>query len=135
MQESVEHEEAEVCGSEDEAVCCEAERVASCGSQKAGRLVMSDLVKTFKRFKAVRGVSIGVPAGECFGLLGVNGAGKTTTLRMITGDARIDSGDAHIAGWSVRENRDRARQHLGYCPQFDALPEKLTVRETLNLYA
>jgi ATP-binding cassette subfamily A (ABC1) protein 3 len=40
-----------------------------------------------------------------------------------------------VGGWSVQGQRDKARRHLGYCPQFDALPDKLTVRETLALYA
>ncbi len=35
--------------------------------------------------QAVAGLSFGVPAHECFGLLGVNGAGKTTTFKMLTG--------------------------------------------------
>merc|ERR1711943_8756 len=56
-------------------------------------------------------------------------------MRMITGDASIDDSDVHVRGWSVHDKRDRARRHLGYCPQFDALPDKLTVRETLALYA
>ena len=79
--------------------------------------------------------SVGVPRGECFGLLGVNGAGKTTTMRMITGDTEITSGDVFVGGHSVHTHRDKARQHLGYCPQFDALPDKLTVKETVALYA
>jgi len=83
----------------------------------------------------VRGINVGVPAGECFGLLGVNGAGKTTTMKMITGDITIGGGDILVGGYSVQMNRDRARRHLGYCPQFDALPDKLTARETLALYA
>jgi ABC-type multidrug transport system ATPase subunit len=54
---------------------------------------------------------------------------------MITGDTDIGGGDITVCGHSVQNNRDRARWHLGYCPQFDALPDKLTVRETLALYA
>jgi ATP-binding cassette subfamily A (ABC1) protein 3 len=108
------------------------------------QLLITKLSKTFTRgccnrrggpTYAVRGVNVGVPRGECFGLLGVNGAGKTTTMRMITGDATVDNGDVQVCGWSVHANRDRARHHLGYCPQFDALPDKLTCRETLALYA
>ena len=37
---------------------------------------------------AVRGISLGVRPGECFGLLGPNGAGKTTTLAVLTGELR-----------------------------------------------
>lgn len=48
---------------------------------------------------AVDGVCLGVPVGECFGLLGVNGAGKTTTFQMLTGDIRPTSGDACLNGY------------------------------------
>jgi len=84
---------------------------------------------------SVRGVNVGVARGECFGLLGVNGAGKTTTMRMITGDLDPCIGDVWLGGWSITNNRDKARKHLGYCPQFDALPDKLTTREVLNFYS
>ena len=52
-------------------------------------------------FLAVDGLSLGVPMGECFGLLGVNGAGKTTTFKMLTGDENITSGEAYVDGFSV----------------------------------
>ncbi len=45
-------------------------------------LLVNDLVKHFKGFVAVRGITFGVHHGECFGLLGINGAGKTTTFRQ-----------------------------------------------------
>jgi len=135
--ESVREEEARI-----QAAIAEA---AGAGARVAEHLVITNLAKTFapraaacrsaKPFRAVRGISVGVPAGECFGLLGVNGAGKTTTMRMITGDTDITRGDIFIGGASVQNERDRARRHLGYCPQFDALPDKLSVRETLALYA
>ena len=49
-----------------------------------------------KVVRAVRGVSVAVPEGECFGLLGVNGAGKTTTFKMLTGQFMPSSGDAIV---------------------------------------
>ena len=44
---------------------------------------------------------MGIPQGECFGLLGVNGAGKTTTFKMMTGDHPISSGEAYLDTFSV----------------------------------
>jgi ABC-type multidrug transport system ATPase subunit len=135
--------------SPDEAVQKEAERItaAMTNGKPSDSLILTNLAKTFRKqracccrrrvpaTRAVRGLNVGVPGGECFGLLGVNGAGKTTAMRMITGDTDIGGGDIQVCGFSVQNQRDRARWHLGYCPQFDALPDKLTVRETLALYA
>jgi len=88
------------------------------------------------RLVAVDRLSVGIPRGECFGLLGVNGAGKTTTFAMLTGDTYISSGDAFLAGVSVKGGVAAASRHLvGFCPQFDALIDQMTVRETLWMYA
>lgn len=84
---------------------------------------------------AVRGLWLGAEEGECFGLLGVNGAGKTTAFRMITGELYPDAGDVTVCGASIRHERTAARQRLGYCPQYDALPGALTGREVLTMYA
>ena len=73
--------------------------------------------------------------GECFGLLGVNGAGKTTTFKMLTGEEYVSGGEAYVNGHSVTSQLARVQRDVGYCPQFDALLEKLTVRETLTMFA
>ncbi|CAH0387824.1 unnamed protein product [Bemisia tabaci] len=99
-------------------------------------LLVERLVKKFSRSSAgVRGVSFGVRAGECFGLLGVNGAGKTTTFRMLTGDTLPTAGDCSVH--SVRLSRDARRYlaQIGYCPQVDGINEYLTGREHLRLFA
>lgn len=90
---------------------------------------------TANELLAVDRLCIGVMPGECFGLLGVNGAGKTTTFRMLTQDTSITSGDAYVNGFSIRNQMDRARRHIGYCPQFDALDSLLTGEEHLYFYA
>ncbi|KYB25232.1 ATP-binding cassette sub-family A member 3-like Protein [Tribolium castaneum] len=76
-----------------------------------------------------------VNPSECFGLLGVNGAGKTTTFKMMTGDESITFGDAWIHGMSVTTQQKQVQTFIGYCPQFDALLEDLTVKETLLIFA
>ncbi|KAE8742746.1 ABC-transporter, subfamily A member 02 [Frankliniella occidentalis] len=99
-------------------------------------LVLKRLTKSYGQGlpPAVDGVSFGVTAGECFGLLGLNGAGKTSIFKMLTGDTSISGGDALVAGTSVRADMDGVRKLVGYCPQFDALIPLLTVREHLDLY-
>jgi ATP-binding cassette subfamily A (ABC1) protein 3 len=76
-----------------------------------------------------------VKRGECFGLLGVNGAGKTTTFQILTGDLLPSSGDAFVGGFSIHQNIRQIHSCVGYCPQFDALIDLLTGRETLVIYA
>ncbi|CAG9334830.1 unnamed protein product [Blepharisma stoltei] len=88
-----------------------------------------------KAFAAVEDVSFNVNQQECFAFLGVNGAGKTTTFKMLTGETAPTTGEAYICGHNVINDLDRARELIGYCPQFDAISELLTAREHLRLYS
>lgn len=63
------------------------------------------------------------------------GAGKTTTFKMLTGDVKISKGDAYVRGISLRDDMSTAQRFIGYCPQFDALIEDMTGRETLEMFA
>lgn len=83
---------------------------------------------------AVRGLTATMAPGECFGIVGTNGAGKTTTLKLVTGSIQPTSGDIYVKGKNVALDREEVRRNLGFCPQYDALPEVLTTRETLSLY-
>jgi ABC-type multidrug transport system ATPase subunit len=83
---------------------------------------------------AVQCLSFGIPKGECFGFLGINGAGKTTTLSILSGEFPPTSGTAFIDGYNIQLDQSKIRRKIGYCPQFDALLELLTVREHLELY-
>ncbi|KAM7409632.1 hypothetical protein PAMA_001224 [Pampus argenteus] len=123
-------------GPEDEDVARERERVKS-GNAQADILTMIDLSKVYKagRKPVVDRLCLGIPRGECFGLLGVNGAGKTSTFRMLTGDTSITSGEAFLNHHSVLTEMERVHQLMGYCPQFDAISDLLTGREHLELYA
>ncbi|XP_038571463.1 phospholipid-transporting ATPase ABCA1 isoform X1 [Micropterus salmoides] len=123
-------------GPEDEDIARERERVIS-GKAQSDILTMIDLSKIYKvgRKPAVDRLCLGIPRGECFGLLGVNGAGKTSTFRMLTGDTSITYGEAFLNHHSVRTEMERVHQLMGYCPQFDAISDLLTGREHLELYA
>ncbi|KAI3368623.1 hypothetical protein L3Q82_025633 [Scortum barcoo] len=123
-------------GPEDEDVARERERVIN-GKAQSDILTMIDLSKVYKagRKPAVDRLCLGIPRGECFGLLGVNGAGKTSTFRMLTGDTAITYGEAFLNHHSVLTEMERVHQLMGYCPQFDAISDLLTGREHLELYA
>jgi ABC-2 type transport system ATP-binding protein len=94
-----------------------------------------DLRKTYDgKVEAVRGLNLAIGA-ECFGLLGPNGAGKTTTIEILEGLLQPTSGEVTILGHSWRQNPRELRELLGISLQETRLSEKLTVRETLVLFA
>ncbi|XP_013360552.1 PREDICTED: ATP-binding cassette sub-family A member 7 isoform X2 [Chinchilla lanigera] len=123
-------------GKEDEDVARERERVTK-GATQGDVLVLRDLTKVYRgqRTPAVDRLCLGIPPGECFGLLGVNGAGKTSTFRMVSGDTLPNGGEAVLAGHSVAQEPAAAHSRMGYCPQSDAIFELLTGREHLELFA
>ncbi|HZQ24275.1 MAG TPA: ABC transporter ATP-binding protein [Terriglobales bacterium] len=95
-----------------------------------------DLRKTYGgKVEAVRGLSLDIAAGECFGLLGPNGAGKTTTIEILEGLLDATSGEIRILGRSWGEHSGELREWLGISLQETRLSEKLTVRETIHLFA
>jgi ABC-type multidrug transport system ATPase subunit len=91
------------------------------------------LHKRFGEKVAVRDLSFGIHHGEVFAFLGTNGAGKTTTISILCGELTPTSGSGWIAGKNVEADMTEVRQQIGYCPQFDALLELLTVEEHLYL--
>jgi ABC-2 type transport system ATP-binding protein len=95
-----------------------------------------DLRKTYDgKVEAVRGLNLEIQAGECFGLLGPNGAGKTTTIEILEGLLEPTSGQVSIFGRSWKTDAREMREWLGISLQETRLSEKLTVRETINLFA
>jgi ABC-2 type transport system ATP-binding protein len=95
-----------------------------------------DLRKTYDgKVEAVRGLNLEIQQGECFGLLGPNGAGKTTTIEILEGLSQPTSGEVSILGHSWRKHEREMREWLGISLQETRLSEKLTVRETIELFA
>lgn len=97
-------------------------------------LVVRGLRKTYGDVVAVDSLDLEVRNGECFGLLGPNGAGKTTTIEICEGLLSRDSGDVEVLGGTWENNEDDLRERLGIQLQDTQLTEKLTVRETLDLF-
>src|SRR5208337_5211163 len=94
------------------------------------------LRKTYDgKVEAVRGLALAIQAGECFGLLGPNGAGKTTTIEILEGLLAPTSGEVRIFGHAWNDNPRQLREWLGISLQETRLSEKLTVRETIELFA
>ncbi len=93
------------------------------------------LRKTFETLTAVEDVSLGIAAGEIYGLVGPDGAGKTTTLRLLVGALKSDSGEAAMAGFQVRTQAEQARAQVGYLSQRFSLYEDLSVLENIRFFA
>nr|XP_037285006.1 ATP-binding cassette sub-family A member 3-like [Rhipicephalus microplus] len=98
-------------------------------------LVAHDLRKWFGSFQAVKGTSVAIRRGECFGLLGVNGAGKSTTFQMLTGLLHLSAGEAYMSDVKLTSSLRKWQSYIGYCPQYNGLLEKLTAFEHLRLFA
>jgi ABC-2 type transport system ATP-binding protein len=83
---------------------------------------------------AVQGLDLEVRAGECFGLLGPNCAGKTTTIEILEGLLAPTSGEVEVLGGRWESHPDELRQRIGISLQETRFAEKLSVRETLELF-
>ena len=94
---------------------------------------VNHLQKRYGDTVAVADVSFAVESGEIFGILGPNGAGKTTTAECLSGLRKPDGGEVTVLGLDPR-NPD-LRRRVGVQLQESQLPEKMTVREALDLYS
>jgi len=95
-----------------------------------------NLRKTYDgKVEALRGLDLEIRVGECFGLLGPNGAGKTTTIEILEGLLPPTSGEVEVLGRTWGAHSRELREMLGISLQETRLNEKLTVRETLELFA
>ena len=96
----------------------------------------SRLEKTYPGgVEAVRGLDLEVQRGECFGLLGPNGAGKATTVEILEGLLPPTAGEVEVLGRRWGQDDDALRHLIGISLQETKLAEKLTVEETLRLFA
>ncbi len=110
-------------------------RVRNVAKKSRYAIEVSNLVKQYGDFKAVKGVSFKVKEGEIFGFLGPNGAGKTTTVHMLTTIIPPTSGVAKVAGHNIYERREDVRSKIGVVFQDPSLDDKLTGAENLNFHA
>lgn len=107
-------------------------------------LIVSHLSRSFALRTADRGngivravddVSLSIPAGEIYGLVGPDGAGKTTTLRLICGAFKAHSGTVTVGPFSIDRQPEQVRAQIGYLSQHFSLYEDLTVLENIRFLA
>ena len=96
---------------------------------------VKNVYKSFKRVQAVKGVDFKIFKGQSVALLGPNGAGKTTLVEMIEGIQKPDSGDIWVMGKKWKGNEDELHRMIGLSLQETYFVERLTVYETLKLFA
>ena len=98
-------------------------------------ILVKELSKSFGGLTAVDDLSLEVPPGESFALVGPDGAGKTTTIRLLCGIMDPDQGQAQVLGYDTVRESEKIKEHIGYMPQRFGLYDDLTVAENLAFYA
>ncbi|WP_412842362.1 ABC transporter ATP-binding protein [Eggerthella guodeyinii] len=93
------------------------------------------LSKVFGNRRAVDNVSIEVPQGAFLSIFGPNGAGKTTLLRVLSTLSRATSGEATLMGVDLKDEPDKARDHIGLISHNSMLYPDLTAEQNLLIYA
>jgi ABC-2 type transport system ATP-binding protein len=92
----------------------------------------TDLTKSYGDATALADLSLSVPEGELFGLLGPNGSGKTTTIEILTGQREPTSGSARVLGEDPVGDPLAVRESVGILPEREDPPSFLTPREYLQ---
>ena len=98
-------------------------------------LQTENLTKLFSTVLAVDSLSFGLEQGTITALLGGNGAGKTTTLSMLLGLLEPSSGSINLFGQDFIKNRYSVLGRMNFSSPYVDLPQRLTVRENLTVYA
>ena len=96
---------------------------------------VENLYKNYGPVEALRGVSFEVERGEVFGLLGPNGAGKTSTVEILEGMRTPDRGVARVCGLDPERSGVEFKEQIGAVLQSTSLPDKLRVKEAIDLFA
>ncbi len=95
-------------------------------------IAVKDVTFSYGHLKVIDRLSLEIPAGVSFGLLGANGAGKTTLIRLMVGLLRPQKGSITCLGRSPSSSNAR---NVGYMPQLTSLYNELTVRQNIDFFA
>ena len=93
------------------------------------------LKKSYGSVHAVKGIDFEIQPGEVFGLLGPNGAGKTTTVEILEGLRPRSAGEVSVLGFDPDRQRQQLKDRIGVCLQATNLPEKIRVREAMQVFS
>jgi ABC-2 type transport system ATP-binding protein len=95
-------------------------------------IVLNNLNFNYGRLKVIDGISLEIPAGISFGLLGSNGAGKTTLIRLMVGLLKPAAGEVKCLGQAPAPSNAK---NSGYMPQLASLYNELSVRQNIDFFA
>lgn len=98
-------------------------------------LEVTNLVKRYGEFEAVKGISFRVPRGKIIGFLGPNGAGKTTTIQILTGTTLMNGGSISYFGIDFDTHREACLARINTTSAFNTLMGRITVWENLFTFA
>lgn len=98
-------------------------------------LEVERLVKDYKGFRAVDGISFTVPRGSVVGFLGPNGAGKTTTIQMLLGITQQSCGSIRYFGKDFAKHSEYCLSRINFTSAFNNLLGRISVKENLIVYA
>ncbi len=98
-------------------------------------LKVNNLVKTYGKFMAVKGLSFELEKGMIFGFVGPNGAGKTTTMKIMAGLLGATDGNILLDGSDLIRDRKLLKEKIGYMPDFFGVYDNLKVSEYMDFYA
>lgn len=92
------------------------------------------LSKNYGKIEALKNMSLNVPGGSIYGLVGPNGSGKTTLIKALVGALRPETGSVKVLGLDPLRDKWQLRKQIGYMPQAPALYDDLTARENILFF-
>ena len=103
------------------------------GGGRMNVLTIQNLSKSFGGQKIIDNLTMTVPEGSVFGLIGQNGAGKTTIMKMVLGLLQPDSGKIHVCNESVCFGQTKTNQYIGYLPDVPEFYNYMSPSQYLRL--
>lgn len=94
---------------------------------------LTNLTKTYKNGRGIKGLNLTIEKGQVYGLLGPNGSGKTTTMKIMTGLIRPDSGNVNIFGHDPGEDMEKAMGKVGCMIENPSFYPYLTAEQNLEI--
>jgi ABC-2 type transport system ATP-binding protein len=98
-------------------------------------IIVENLTKVYGTQRAVDNISFRVKTGEVLGFLGPNGAGKTTTMKAITTYLLPNEGNISVGQFTLKDQADEIRKHIGYLPENNPLYQEMPVLDYLRYVA